>query len=137
MTGTPKTDALKTAAPKTAAPKTDALKTEAPPFPADATARAIERLRRAVRPAVETAIAASLSTYDRQFALTRFHRLPAETVAAETPEAARAVVREIERALRSERARRGHWTYDLNRHIALLVAHRAESARAARLSARG
>jgi hypothetical protein len=102
----------------------------------DARTRAFERLRRAARPAVEAAISASLSTYDRRLALTRFHRLSPETVAAETPEAARAVVREIERALRAERARRGHWTYDLNRHIALLVAHRAESARAERIRER-
>jgi hypothetical protein len=126
MTGTPKTDGSKTADPNTAAPLSASA----------AKARAVERLRRAARPAVESAIAASLSTYDRHFALTRFHRLPAEIVSAETPEAARAVVREIERALRAERARRGHWTYDLNRHIALVVAYRAESARAARLKAR-
>lgn len=98
--------------------------------------RARDRLRRAARPAAEAAIAASHATYDRQFALMRFHRLSLEIIAMETPEAARAVVREIERALRAERARRGHWTYDLNRHIALVVAHRAESERAARLGAR-
>lgn len=102
-----------------------------------ALARAFDRLRRAARPAAEAAIAANLSTYDRRFALTRFHRLSPEIIATETPEAARAIVREIERALRAERARRGSWTYDLNRHIALVVAHRAESARAARLAARG
>jgi hypothetical protein len=104
--------------------------------PDDARARALQRLRRAARPAVEVALAAGLAGYDRARALVRFHRLPKEIVAAETPEAARVVVREIERALRAERARRGHWTYDLNRHIALLVAYRAESERAARLAAR-
>jgi hypothetical protein len=111
--------------------------TDAPRSAEDPLARALDRLRRAARPAAEAAVASSLSTYDRRFALTRFHRLSPEIIAAETPEAARAVVREIERALRAERARRGHWTYDLNRHIALLVAHRAERARAARLGARG
>ena len=35
--------------------------------------------------------------------------------------------------MRGERARRGHWSYDLNRHISLLVAHRAETARLHRL----
>jgi hypothetical protein len=104
--------------------------------PDDARARALERLRGAARPAVEVALEAGLAGYDRAGALVRFHRLPKEIVAAETPEAARVVVREIERALRAERARRGHWTYDLNRHIALLVAYRAESERAARLAAR-
>jgi hypothetical protein len=103
---------------------------------ASAKTEAFERLRAAARPAVETALSANLSSYDRVHALRRFHRLPAETIGAETPEAARAVLREIERALRAERARRGHWTYDLNRHIALVVAHRAESARLARLRGR-
>ena len=44
------------------------------------------------------------------------------------------MLKELERALRAERARAGHWTYDLSRHIALLVAHRAEQERAARLA---
>lgn len=40
----------------------------------------------------------------------------------------------LARALRSERnrGRAGHWTYDLNRHIGLLQAFRAERARLAR-----
>ncbi len=99
----------------------------------DARAGTFVRLDAAARPAVEAALAASLAAYDRAHALSRFHRLSRETIDAETPQAARAVVLEVERALRGERARRGHWTYDLNRHIALLVTHRAESARLARL----
>jgi hypothetical protein len=95
--------------------------------------RSFARLRAAARPAVEGALQADLGAYDRATALARFHRLSPETIRGETPAAARAVLREIERALRAERARRGHWTYDLNRHIALLVAHRAESARLARI----
>ncbi|HEY8161999.1 MAG TPA: DUF6477 family protein [Methylocystis sp.] len=92
---------------------------------------AIQRLKANARPALEAALTASLAGYDRLGALSRFHRLSRETIMSETPEAARAVLREIERALRVERARRGHWTYDLNRHIGLLVAHRAETARLA------
>jgi hypothetical protein len=38
--------------------------------------------------------------------------------------------------MRRERARRGHWSYDLNRHISLFVAHRAETARLNRLLGR-
>lgn len=106
-----------------------------PTLPGDARKRTDERLRGGARPAVEAALNANLAVYDRAHALTRFHRLSRETILSETPEAARAVLHEIERALRLERARRGHWTYDLNRHIALLVAHRAESARLARLRA--
>ena len=44
------------------------------------------------------------------------------------------MLKELERALRAERARAGHWTYDLARHIALLVAYRAEQERASRLA---
>lgn len=100
---------------------------------ANARKNTFERLRATARPAVEAALTANLYAYDRASALARLHRLSPRTILAETPEAARDVLREIERALRAERARRGHWTYDLNRHIALLVAHRAESARLARL----
>lgn len=95
--------------------------------------QAFNRLRAAARPAVEAALTESLATYDRRQALARFHRLSPDVIMSETPSAARLVLREIERALRAERARRGHWTYDLNRHIALLVARRAETARLGRL----
>ncbi len=103
------------------------------PAPAKPVAKsaALRRLKAHARPAVEAALDASLAGYDRLGSLSRFHRLSRETILSETPDAARAVLREIEQALRKERARRGHWTYDLNRHIALLVAHRAESARLA------
>lgn len=94
---------------------------------------AFERLKARARPALSDALDAGLAGYDRLDALSRFHRLSRETISSETPEAARLVLAEIERALRAERARGGHWTYDLNRHIALLVAHRAEKARLARL----
>ncbi len=86
--------------------------------------------------ALDNAITASLAGYDRRTALVRLHRLSTETIQSETEDAARQVVLEIERALRRERARCGHWTYDLNRHIALHVAHRAETARLAALRAR-
>ncbi len=103
---------------------------------AGAKAETFEKLRAAARPAVEAALSASLAAYNRAQTLSRFHRLRPETIASETPEAARMVLCEVERALRAERARRGHWTYDLNRHIALLVAQRAEAARLARLRAK-
>ncbi|QGM93226.1 hypothetical protein F7D13_03885 [Methylocystis rosea] len=83
--------------------------------------------------ALDAALAAGLNAYDRTSALARFHRLSADTIASESPDAARAALKEIERAMRGERARRGHWSYDLNRHISLLVAHRAETARLHRL----
>lgn len=46
-------------------------------------------------------------------------------------EAQRILVARLARALRGERrrGRAGHWTYDINRHIALMQAYRAERAR--------
>ena len=86
--------------------------------------------------ALDRAIDASQAGYNRRLALGRLHRLSAETILSETTEAAKLVVQEVERALRRERARAGHWTYDLNRHIGLHVAYRAETARLAQLRAR-
>ncbi|MEF3367911.1 DUF6477 family protein [Methylocystis sp. 9N] len=94
------------------------------------------RFEAEARSALDAALAAGLEGYDRLSALARFPRLSAEIIASETPQAARSALKEIERAMRSERARRGHWSYDLNRHIALLIAHRAETARLHRLLGR-
>lgn len=91
------------------------------------------RFAAAAGDALDAALVAGQRGYDRASALARFHRLSPETIASESPDAARAALKEIERAMRAERARRGHWSYDLNRHIGLLVAHRAETARLNRL----
>ncbi len=91
------------------------------------------RLRAKAREALGAALEGCAAAYDRGTALRRFHRLSEETIRAETPEAAQRVLGEIERALRRERGRAGHWTYDLNRHISLVVAFRAEKARLERL----
>ncbi|MGJ0424413.1 DUF6477 family protein [Methylocystis sp.] len=91
------------------------------------------RFATAAGAALDAALAAGLNAYDRTRVLARFHRLSPQTIASESPDAARAALKEIERAMRGERARRGHWSYDLNRHISLLVAHRAETARLQRL----
>ncbi|MGJ0513631.1 DUF6477 family protein [Methylocystis sp.] len=91
------------------------------------------RFATAAGAALDAALAAGLNAYDRTSVLARFHRLSPQTIASESPDAARAALKEIERAMRGERARRGHWSYDLNRHISLLVAHRAETARLHRL----
>ncbi|MBM3578326.1 MAG: hypothetical protein FJX40_11845 [Alphaproteobacteria bacterium] len=92
-----------------------------------------DRFATAAGAALDAALDAGQRVYDRPSALARFHRLSPETIASESPDAARAALKEIERAMRGERARRGHWTYDLNRHISLLVAHREETARLHRL----
>ena len=58
---------------------------------------------------------------------------------ADSAEAQRAVVARLAKALRGERRRgqAGHWTYDLNRHIALMQAYRAERTLLARPDRRG
>jgi hypothetical protein len=68
--------------------------------------------------------------YDRQRDLPGLIRIdPIGTSPGNSMEEVEAIVARLERALRAERnrARSGHWTYDLNRHIALRQAHRAET----------
>jgi hypothetical protein len=79
--------------------------------------------------AVNAALRAGVAAYDRRTALARFPRLSRAVIDSGDPAAARAVLREIETALRRERRRAGHWSYDLNRHIGLLTAYRAEEER--------
>lgn len=73
--------------------------------------------------------------YDRGRDLARLiHLDPFDPVP--TGEAAtEAILGRLRRALRAERnrGRAGHWTYDLNRHIALRQAYAAELMRASRL----
>ncbi len=59
---------------------------------------------------------------------------PKEISAADTASALK-VVATLERALRAERrrGRAGHWSYDMNRHLALARALRAERVRLAEL----
>ena len=78
--------------------------------------------------AVASAIAAGIADYRRQRCLPALLPLtPAEV--ADTGEAMRRrIVGRLARALRAERTRgrAGHWSYDINRHIALLQAYEAE-----------
>ncbi|MFA6206867.1 MAG: hypothetical protein WC689_11700 [Methylocystis sp.] len=69
------------------------------------------RFATAAGAALEGALAAGLNAYDRTRALARFHRLSPDSIASESADAARAALKEIERAMRGERARRGHWSY--------------------------
>jgi hypothetical protein len=88
-----------------------------------------------VRYRVEGAIARTLragaAIYERARDLPRLARLDPRELTAETVEGAEAILARLERALRAERnrARSGHWTYDLNRHIALRQAYLAETER--------
>lgn len=69
------------------------------------------------------------------------HRGLAAQLDDESAEGCRLVLGKLRRALRAERRRAtsGHWSYDLNRHLALVSAYKAELARLkgeeARLSA--
>jgi hypothetical protein len=95
--------------------------------------------RRATRRAVEGAERAGVGLYDRARDLPGLIRTDPFAPAPETREEVRAVVTRLERALRAERNRAlsGHWTYDLNRHLALRQAYLAETERLATLEARG
>jgi hypothetical protein len=92
-------------------------------------------MRVEARKALAGAVSTGLHAYDHAAALRRFPRLTHETICSETPDAAQIILRELERALRGERMRLGHWTHGLNRHIALVTVYRAEKARASRILA--
>lgn len=83
------------------------------------------------RPGKVTGVGAAKPPYDRVAQLPKLIGLwPHEL--ADTSEAATArVVALLRKALRGERQRgqAGHWTYDLNRHLALIEALREERAR--------
>ncbi len=88
----------------------------------------------------EKGVRAGARVYDRERDLPGLIRLDPGARGNETVAELQAIVTRLARALRAERnrARSGHWTYDLNRHIALRQAHLAESTRlAARLKPNG
>ncbi len=82
--------------------------------------RAARSLGRTVR--------AGMDGYDRTRHLRRLLPVGPDQVADDSPAARRAILKMLARALRAERnrGRAGHWTYDLNRHIALSQAYAAE-----------
>jgi hypothetical protein len=90
-------------------------------------------LEHAAHRAIEGTVRAGATLYDRDRDLPRLIRLDPFAPVGDSPEAVRAIVARLKNALRGERnrARAGHWTYDLNRHIALRQALAAESARLA------
>ena len=79
---------------------------------------------------------AGLGAYERKRVLPRLIPVTQAELAGDGAEAARGIVARLERALRAERrrGRAGHWTYDLNRHIALSQALGAERRRLAILT---
>ncbi|MYZ48371.1 DUF6477 family protein [Propylenella binzhouense] len=95
------------------------------------------RLEPAARRVVAIAARAGAARYDRMRHLPGLIRFVPEDKdpVAETER----ILALLARALRAERnrARAGHWTYDLNRHIALHQAQRAEAERLSALRAGG
>ncbi|MGH6925497.1 MAG: DUF6477 family protein [Propylenella sp.] len=94
-------------------------------------------LRRRAEAAIDVTVRAGANAYDRRRDLPGLIRLQLQAGEAEAIVDVEAIVARLESALRAERnrARSGHWTYDLNRHIALLQAHRAERERLTTLKA--
>lgn len=74
-------------------------------------------------------IAAGARAYDRLRDLPGLTRLDPGIIESAAEAARKLIVARLAAALRAERnrARSGHWTYDLNRHIALRQAYLAES----------
>ena len=81
--------------------------------------------------AIRHRLKAGADRYDRTRDLPGLARVDPRDLTADTFETANAILMQLERALRAERkrARSGHWSYDLNRHIALRQAHTAETER--------
>ncbi len=83
-----------------------------------------EQVRRALR----ESLFEGCRQYDRTRHLPRVIPVAPEEIADLSASGRTAILRKLARALRAERnrGRSGHWTYDLNRHIALRQAYAAE-----------
>lgn len=88
-------------------------------------------LRHRARHAVDTTIQSGIALYRRQTCLPRLLPLLPAELADESETARRRIIARLARALRAERmrGRAGHWSYDLNRHIALHQAYEGERQR--------
>jgi len=100
--------------------------------------RDLGRLSAGAAAALDCTVRAGARSYDRRRDLPALIRTDPFAPPPDTPEGVAEVVARIERALRAERnrARSGHWTYDLNRHIALHQALAAETRLLAELRAK-
>jgi hypothetical protein len=74
---------------------------------------------------------AGARVYERSRDLPRLVALWPRELEDDSAEGTGRVLMKLRRALRAERRRAmsGHWSYDLNRHLALLSAYKAEAAR--------
>lgn len=79
---------------------------------------------------IAAVVSTGASLYDRGRHLPRLIPLMPGEIDDARPTVRRAILARLARALRAERnrGRAGHWTYDLNRHIALKQAYAAERA---------
>ena len=84
--------------------------------------------RRRASSAFDRLVEAGIERYDRYRHLPRVLPIGADELHDPSPEARRKTLARLARSLRAERmrGRAGHWTYDLNRHIALAQAYAAE-----------
>lgn len=82
-------------------------------------------------------IAGGAGGYERARMLPRLIALDPRELDAAGPSLDKAILTRLRRALRAERlrGRAGHWTYDLNRHVALLQALAVEQGRRRRSGA--
>jgi hypothetical protein len=90
-------------------------------------------VRRQACRTIDGVIANGSEIYERSRLLVRLLPVGPEEIAGHEPETTRRIVLKLARALRTERARgrAGHWTYDLNRHVGLMQALKAEQERLA------
>jgi hypothetical protein len=93
--------------------------------------RSGDLIRQRADGAIARTLKAGAEAYDRARDLPKLARLDPLDLTTETIAGGEAILARLERALRAERnrARSGHWTYDLNRHIALRQAYLAETRR--------
>ena len=87
-----------------------------------------EHHSRAAGKAFRTIVGRGSEPYDRTRHLPRVLPIGPAEIADDSEGGRLRIVARLARALRAERARGrgGHWTYDLNRHIALTQAYAAE-----------
>jgi hypothetical protein len=93
--------------------------------------RQVQRIEAHAHRVIERTVRAGAEVYDRIRDLPRLTRLAPYEYREDTLDTALKITARLQSALRAERnrARSGHWTYDLNRHIALRQAWLAESER--------
>jgi hypothetical protein len=91
---------------------------------------------REARRATHAVIDSGREAYERSRMLVRLLPVGPDDMAGAEPQTTRRIVLKLARAIRIERARgrAGHWTYDLNRHVGLMQALKAEQERLAGLA---